>query len=55
MLTGYYQKNKDSLQKKFAKDIKILFKEEKNKRRQHAHEKYRNLLKKKKQKASILL
>ena len=41
----YYQKNKERLQRKLAKDIKIFLKKKKEKRekREYGRERYRNL------------
>ena len=42
----YYQKNKERLQKKLAKDIKIFLKKkkEKRKKKEYGCERYKNLL-----------
>ena len=41
--TKYYQKNKERLQKKFMKDIKIFIKKKKDKKRQYGCKQYKNL------------
>ena len=46
----YYQENKERLQKKLVKDIKIFLKEKKQKKRQYGGECYKNLSEDKKQK-----
>ena len=43
MLTEYYQKNKERLQKKFHERYENLSEGEKNKKCQYAYEQYRNL------------
>ena len=46
----YYQKNKEKIQKKLLKDIRIFSKEEKEKKQQYGHECYKNLSEDEKQK-----
>lgn len=53
MLTEYYQKNKERLQKKLHERYENLSEGEKNKKCQYAHEQYRNLSGEQNEKASI--
>ena len=39
----YYQENKERLQKKLMKDIKIFLRKKKIKKQQYGHEHYKNL------------
>ena len=39
----YYQENKERLQKKLVKDIKIFLKKKKEKKRQYRRERYKNI------------
>ena len=39
----YYQENKEKLQKKVVKDIKVFLKKKKKKKRQYGCEHYKNL------------
>ena len=39
----YHQENKERLQKKLVKDIKVFLKKEKEKKRQNGCERYKNL------------
>ena len=43
MSTGYYQKNKEKLQKEAYERYQNISKERKNKKQKEAREKYRNL------------
>ena len=43
ILTGYYQENKERLQKNLANDIEIFQKKKKNKKYKYARERYRNV------------
>ena len=39
----YYQENKERLQTKLVKDIKIFLRKKKIKKQQYGHERYKNL------------
>ena len=49
-LAKYYQNNKERLQKKLVKNIKVFLKKKKKKKQQYGREQYKNLLKDEKQK-----
>ena len=46
----YYQENKERLQKKLVKDIKMFLKKKKKKKQQYGRERYKNLSEDEKQK-----
>ena len=46
----YYQEDKESLQKKLVKNIKIFLRRKKKKKWQHGHEHYQNLTEDERQK-----
>ena len=46
----YYQENKERLQKKLVKNIKIFLKKKKKKQQQYGCERYKNVLEDEKQK-----
>ena len=46
----YYQENKERLQKKLVKDIKMFLKKKKKKKQQYSRERYKNLSEDEKQK-----
>ena len=46
----HHQENKERLQKKLVKDIKIFLKKKKKKKRQYDRERYKNLLENEKNK-----
>ena len=43
LLAKYYQENKERLQKKLVKDIKIFLRKKKEKKQQYGRERYKNL------------
>ena len=56
MTNNYYQKHKESFQKKHVKDIKIFLKKQKKNMRKKAPERYQNLTEEKKEtKISIIV
>ena len=50
LLAKYYQENKERLQEKCAKDIKIFLKKKKGKKQEYGCERYKNLSEDEKQK-----
>ena len=43
LLAKYYQENKERLQKKLVKDIKVFLRKKKEKKQQYGRERYKNL------------